>query len=121
VPQLFIALHYSKSKIYKITNDYNEHVYIGSTCDTLSKRFSKHKSDSSCKTNALYKLINEIGFERFRIELICDYPCEDNYQLRQKKSEYIRQYEKTLNLHREEHKEERKKQKERKNKKSNQK
>ena len=34
------------------------------------------------------------------------------YQLRQKASEYIRQYEKTLNLHGEDHKEERKKQKE---------
>ena len=103
---------YSKGNIYKITNDYNAHVYIGSTCDTLSKNFSKHKSDSKCKTNALYKLINEIGFERFRIELICDYPCEDKYQLRQKTSEHIRQYKKTLNLHGEDHKEERKKQKE---------
>jgi hypothetical protein len=28
--------------------------------------------------------------ERFSsIELICDYPCEDKYQLRQKTSEYI--------------------------------
>ena len=26
---------YSKGKIYKITNDYNDHVYIGATCDTL--------------------------------------------------------------------------------------
>ena len=28
----------------------------------------------------LYILINEIGFERFRIQLICDFPCEDKYQ-----------------------------------------
>ncbi len=30
-------------------------------------------------------LMNNIGFERFRIELICDCPCEDKYQLIQKK------------------------------------
>jgi hypothetical protein len=38
----------SKSKIYKITNDYNDDIYIGSTCDTLIKRFqvSSHKQDS---------------------------------------------------------------------------
>ena len=107
-----MKIDYSKGKIYKITNDYNDHVYIGSTCDTLSKNFSKHKSDSNCKNNPLYKLIDEIGFERFRIELICDYPCEDKYQLCQKKSEYIRLYEKTLNLHGQDHKEKRKTQKE---------
>ena len=35
-------------------------------------------------------MINEIGFERFRIQLIENYPCEDLYQLRQKEGEYIR-------------------------------
>ena len=34
--------------------------------------------------------MNDIGFNRFRIELICEYPCEDKYQLRQKEGEYIR-------------------------------
>ena len=35
-----------KGKIYKITNDYNDDVYVGSTCDTLIKRFSVHKYNS---------------------------------------------------------------------------
>jgi hypothetical protein len=35
--------------------------------------------------------MNEIGFDRFRIEVIEEYPCEDKYQLRQKEGEYIRQ------------------------------
>ncbi len=38
---------FSKAKIYKITNDYNDEIYIGSTCDELVKRFSKHKGDSN--------------------------------------------------------------------------
>jgi adenylate kinase family enzyme len=84
---------YTKGKIYKITNDFNDEVYIGSTCDTIVKRFSMHKK--SCLTEEkkyrpLYKLMNDIGFNRFRIELICEYPCEDKYQLRQKEGEYIR-------------------------------
>ena len=33
---------FSTAKIYKITNDYNEDVYIGSTCDSIHKRFTKH-------------------------------------------------------------------------------
>ena len=34
--------------------------------------------------------MNEIGFERFRIQLIINYPCEDIYQLTQKEGEFIR-------------------------------
>jgi hypothetical protein len=89
-----MKVDYSNSKIYKISNDYNDDVYIGSTCDSLTKRFSYHKSHSILSVNAnrpLYKLINEIGFDRFRIQLILNFPCEDKYQLRQKEGEYIRQ------------------------------
>jgi hypothetical protein len=90
----------SKAKIYKITNDYNDDVYIGSTCDELVKRFSKHKGDSNDpnkQNRPFYKLVNEIGFNRFRIELIENYPCEDIYQLRQREGYYIRQLG-TLNV-----------------------
>ena len=85
---------FSKAKIYKITNDYNNDIYIGSTCDTIVRRFSCHKCDArreKYKNRPLYKLMNELGSDRFRIQLICDYPCEDKYQLRQKEGEYIRQ------------------------------
>ena len=49
---------YSKSKIYKITNDYNDDVYVGSTCDTLGRRFSRHKSASKKEKKKHYKLYN---------------------------------------------------------------
>ena len=83
---------FSKSKIYKITNDYNDDIYVGSTCDSLVKRFSAHKSLSKTKDFPLYNLINEIGFERFAIKLIEDFPCEDIYQLRQQEGYWIRQF-----------------------------
>ncbi len=85
---------FGKGKIYKITNDYNDEVYIGSTCDLLTKRFSYHKCDhikERCKNIPIYKLMNEIGFERFRIELIEDYQCQDKYQLRQREGHFIRE------------------------------
>ena len=40
-----MKVEYSQGKIYKITNDYNDDIYIGSTCDSLAKRFSTHKRD----------------------------------------------------------------------------
>ncbi len=95
-----MKVDYSKGKIYKITNDFNNEVYVGSTCDTLIKRFSNHKIDSKkerLKDINLYKLINEIGFDRFRIELIENCPCEDRYQLRQREGYFIREIG-TLNM-----------------------
>ena len=91
---------FKKGKIYKITNDYNDDIYVGSTCDTLVRRFSNHKSESKKEKSqniSIYKLMNEIGFERFRIQLIEDYPSEDLYQLRQREGYWIRQLG-TLNL-----------------------
>ena len=85
---------YKKGKIYKITNDFNDEVYVGSTCDTLIKRFSSHKrgrTSEQLKHKPLYTLMNEIGHERFRIQLIEEYSCEDKYQLTQREAYFIRQ------------------------------
>ena len=89
-----MSQNFSKGKIYKITNDYNNGVYIGSTCDTLARRFTGHKSKYQLEKNKnrnLYQLMNEIGFNRFRIELIEEYPCDDKYQLRQREGYFIRE------------------------------
>ena len=89
-----MSQHFGKAKIYKITNDYNNDIYVGSTCDLLTKRFSYHKNDyrkERCQNMPIYKLMNEIGFERFRIELIEYYPCQDAYQLRQREGHFIRE------------------------------
>jgi predicted GIY-YIG superfamily endonuclease len=90
-----------KAKIYKITNDYNDDIYVGSTCDDLNKRFSVHKCLSHpkyAKQSTLYTLINEIGFERFRIDLIEEViDCKDKYDLRIREAYWIRQIS-TLNV-----------------------
>ena len=89
---------FTKGKNYKRTNDFNNHIYVGSTCNILTKRFSHHKAIISTEQQRpLYKLMAEIGFERFRIELIENYPCKDKYELRQREGHYIREMG-TLNL-----------------------
>ena len=88
--------NFENGKIYKITNDFNDSIYIGSTCDTLDKRMIRHKMDYQKHPNRLlYKLMNEIGFSRFRIELLENFSCLDKYELLQKEASYIRQYENT--------------------------
>ena len=89
-----MKVDYSQAKIYKITNDYNDDIWIGSTCDTLVKKFSVHKAESIRnlrKDCIIHNLIREHGFDRFRIELIEDFPCDDVYHLRQRQGHYIRE------------------------------
>ena len=42
-------MDYSKAKIYQIINDVSDDIYIGSTCQPLSKRMAEHRT--SMKTN----------------------------------------------------------------------
>ena len=58
-----------KYKVYIITNDVNDKVYIGSTTKTLKKRFREH-----CRSlgSPIDRAIKEIGAEHFRIELLDD-------------------------------------------------
>ena len=89
-----MKVDYSQAKIYKVSNDFNSDIWIGRTCDTLIKKFSVHKADAIRnlrKDCVLHNLIREHGFDRFRIQLIEDFPCEDLYQLRQRQGHYIRE------------------------------
>ena len=85
---------FKNGKIYKITNNINSEVYVGSTCDILRKRFNNHASYSKQddKLNRpLYKMMNELGPDIFRIDLIENYSCNDKQELRQREGYWIRQ------------------------------
>lgn len=63
--------------IYKITNDINNKIYIGQTCDSLQNRFYKHRWEARNVRNTscpLYNAMNKYGIEHFNISLIeeCD-------------------------------------------------
>ena len=83
---------YSKGKIYKILNNIDDNVYVGSTVKTLSQRMAQHRSATKIKQhNKLYKHINELGVENFYIELIENYSCNDVYELRAREGHFIRE------------------------------
>ena len=87
-------MDYSKAKIYKILNNISNDVYIGATCQPLSKRMAKHRGDykhPKRKHYKLYQKITEIGVEQFYIELVKETPCDNAEQLRAIEGEYIRQ------------------------------
>jgi group I intron endonuclease len=71
-------------KIYKIVNNVNNIMYIGSTTfEKLSLRMNLHRSRSRIpsRKSAIYTAMREIGASNFEIELIKDYPCETRREL----------------------------------------
>ena len=91
---------YSQGKIYCIRNSINDDIYIGSTCQSLSRRMSQHRSNlkhGNIGGVKLYKKMNELGREHFYIELLEEYPCENVIQLTKREGELIREHQSTLN------------------------
>eukprot|EP00971_Amphidinium_carterae_P097069 1921200-Amphidinium_carterae.1 len=80
---------YSKGKVYKILNNIDDEVYVGSTIESLSARMAKHRASTN-KDYKLYQHMLNLGSDNFYIELIEDYPCDNVYQLRAKEGEWIR-------------------------------
>ena len=78
--------------IYFISNCIDDDKYIGSTTDDLSQRLIKHKWESKrCPNIKLYKKFHELGFDKFSIDLLEEFPFDDKHQLRLREGEYIKQ------------------------------
>lgn len=67
-------------KIYLISNDINDKVYVGQTTQTLSKRFNGHccysKSDRSINMY-IKRAIHKYGKDHFKIKLLEEVPIEE--------------------------------------------
>ena len=74
---------YQYGKIYRIVNNIDNEVYIGSTCKTLNSRFSTCKTYANKETEnrKLFIHMRNLGIDNFRIELVEDYPCFSKEEL----------------------------------------
>ena len=93
-------MDYGNGKVYQILNNVDDDVYVGSTCQPLSKRMAYHRVNMGApkkKNTRLYAKMRELGAESFYIELVEDCPCENKEQLRRKEGEFIRERG-TLNM-----------------------
>ena len=87
-------------KVYKVTCHHCNLIYIGSTKQPLSKRFSLHKSNArqhkTCH-RCLYEHMNEVGFENFNIILIETFENVNREQLRAHEDRFICKYDTVKN------------------------
>ncbi len=89
---------YANGKIYKVTSpDYPEGIYVGSTIQTLNQRWRVHKSSKTCQASRYFQ---ETGIDRWKIELICDYPCSSRQALNFEEQKWIDRLGANLNQYR---------------------
>ena len=83
---------YSKGKIYKILNNIDDEIYVGSTIEKLSTRMAHHRYSLKKRPHIkLYDHMNKLDVKNFYIELIENYPCNDGDELRAREGYYIRE------------------------------
>jgi len=91
------------AKIYKLVNDIDNKVYIGSsTYAYLASRMNIHrqmcKDVSGRRNTILYNYMREIGVEHFKIEILEKVICENKQQLREREQHWIDELKPELNM-----------------------
>jgi len=94
-----INANYNNAKIYIIRFINNDnHIYIGSTINSLNMRFSGHKACSLSKNKtSLASYVNKNynnNWNNCYIELLCNYPCNNKKELQKKEYQIINKYAK---------------------------
>ena len=89
---------YENGKIYKLVNNCDKEIYIGSTCLPLHKRYYKHKSVAKTDVKRkVYEHLNTIGWDEVKIILIESFPCDNKMELEKRERYYIDQLSPSLN------------------------
>lgn len=86
-------MNYADGKIYAIRSYSTDDVYVGSTCTTLTKRLSRHKSDYEYWLKKDYKYTTSyevLKNDDYYIELLEECPCENKQQLNRREGQVIR-------------------------------
>ena len=90
----------NRGKIYKVVNNVDDEIYVGSTVLKLSKRLDAHRQASKVPLRQnvpLYKKMVEIGPKNFSIYLLVDCQCDNKEQLLRKEREYVEKLKPSLN------------------------
>lgn len=83
---------YKNGRIYKLVNNIDDKIYVGSTTQSLCRRKVEHKSRSKNKIKSNYKVykhLNKIGWENVDIVLIEKYPCNDKEVMHKRERYWI--------------------------------
>ena len=84
---------YKRGKIYKIVDNTNGNIYIGSTCEpTLARRLVNHKTSYKCYLNGKSGFMSSFNILKnndYDIVLIKNCPCNNKDELYKRERHYI--------------------------------
>ena len=86
---------YQNSKIYKITDNLSDMVYIGSTYKTLQQRLKTHEINLKNYTNGKYNFVTVFKIlenNNYKIDLVENYPCNNKQELNIREGQIIKEY-----------------------------
>jgi hypothetical protein len=90
-------INFNKAKIYKIFTD--DQCFIGWTTLSIDKRYKSHISKAKkFPERDIYKHFEKAGWDKVKIEIIEDYPCESSFELRTREQYWIDELQPSLNV-----------------------
>jgi len=90
--------NYANGCVYKLVNDVDDKIYVGSTTQPLHKRKHGHKSTANfAKNQPVYKHLNRIGWEHVKIIWLANCPCDSRRELLAHEQKYIDELRPELN------------------------
>jgi hypothetical protein len=96
-------VNYQLSKLYKICDNTNEKIYIGSTCaNTVAIRLAEHVSKYKLFKEGKYHYLSSFEVlknENYNIILIENYPCNNKDELRSRERFHIETNSNCVNLY----------------------
>lgn len=83
---------YQNGKIYKLVNDENDDIYVGSTTQILPKRLGDHKNKYKRHSNGKSGYVTSFNILKYpscKIILVENFPCNSKYELEARERYYI--------------------------------
>jgi hypothetical protein len=95
-------MSYNNAKVYKVVNDIDDQIYVGSTKNTLRQRLGAHKSAAKNQRGGqlIYSHMNKLGAEHFYIVLVEAVNCDSRDELRAREEHWRKELKASLNMFR---------------------
>jgi hypothetical protein len=89
-----------KGYIYAVENNFDDHVYIGSTVDSIENRFRKHKADALKRPSCAFHVYMKLhGIDNFSIKLIKEVDIFSILDLHLLEESFIKDYGSLNTIH----------------------
>jgi hypothetical protein len=88
---------YANGVIYKLVNQVDDKIYVGSTGDEKS-RWKSHCQVCKTDDRLVYEHLRSVGWHNVKMKIVEQFPCNNRYELETRERYWIEQLKPELNL-----------------------